>query len=271
MMVEVEALLRREFESAGQSEFERWLQQLAARDGMPTVVRRKGLSFAPDSSADPLFEGTIVALREPTPITDLALQPTQLRSDLPLSGEPAEDRAQGPAAKAASRRPRKILHRIAVYPMVFALSLVAAAIAFHLLVPAVARKATTGTKSGAPPGKAAVPPPRDDQATWPMPVADPQASVRSADRSSPMVIVRFVTRPKGARVKSGSHALGSTPLQCAFPPGARAEFSFTKRGYVSVRRLFTVGTSDTTVAVDLDRRSKKRRPTRHRTHSGGPD
>ena len=79
-----------------------------------------------------------------------------------------------------------------------------------------------------------------------------------------MVLVRFVTRPKGARVRSGSHTLGSTPLQRDFPGGVRAEFSFTKPGYVSVKRMFTVGTSDTTIAVDLDKKAKKRRTTRHR-------
>jgi serine/threonine protein kinase len=270
MMVQVETLLRQAFDSAGQSEFARWLHELAARDGMPTVVRRQGLSFAPDLSADPLFEGTIVALREPTPITDLALQPTQLRSDPPLSGEPAGDRAQGPAPNGVSRRPGKILHRIGVYPIVFALSLAAAAIGFRLLVPSVAHKATTGIKTGTLSGKGAAPlsSPGDDLPTRPLPAADPHASGRSADRthesSSPMVLVRFVTRPKGARVRSGSHTLGSTPLQRDFPGGVRAEFSFTKPGYVSVKRMFTVGTSDTTIAVDLDKKAKKRRTTRHR-------
>ena len=266
MMMEIETLLRREFESAGQSEFERWLHELAARDGMPTIVRRQGL--APDPSADSLSEGTVVALCAPTTI-DLALQPTQLREDLLLPKEPARDRAPEPAPGATSRRPGRILRRMAAYPIVFALSLAEAAIAFHLLVPTAARRATPGSKTGTRLGKSAVPasPVQDDLPTWPLPAADPHAGARSADRTnSPMVLVRFVTRPKGARVKSGSRALGSTPVQRSFPAGVRAEFCFSKPGYLPVKRMFTVGTGDTTIAVDLDKKSKKRRSAKHHSH-----
>jgi len=299
MMVQVEKLLRKEFESAGQSEFERWLQQLAARDGIPTVVRRQGISV-PNSSADPLHEGTIVALRGPASSTDFALQATQLRSDLPPSGGPIRD--GGAAPNGIPRRPNGILHRMAVYAIVLALSLAVLAIGIRLLVPTVARKATTeiktmlhaatapepmegaaakstraglsqkSTAAGTLAGKDAIPQPSDDLPASPVPASDSHASVRSTDRTHETilttVLVHFVTRPKGARVRSGSHALGSTPAQSSFPPGLRAEFSFTKRGYVPVTRMFTVGTSDTTIAVDLDKIPKKRRTTSHRRHRG---
>jgi hypothetical protein len=126
----------------------------------------------------------------------------------------------------------------------------------------------------APPAPSSLPrlpsAPVDDLPTLPVPAVDPHASIRSGDRthasSSAMVTLRLVTRPKGAHVRSGSHALGTTPLQRKFPAGVSEELVLTKRGYATVKRMFSVGTSDTTVTVNLDPVSKKaktKRPARH--------
>src|SRR6185295_16869386 len=58
MLADVERVLRTEYQSAGQTELKQWLQQLARRDGSPSIGKTRAMSAASAAAKEGAAPGT---------------------------------------------------------------------------------------------------------------------------------------------------------------------------------------------------------------------
>jgi serine/threonine protein kinase len=269
MMRDVEAALRTEFGSVGQSELKRYLDDLGRRDGALPISRNPALP-----EEEPTVRGKrTLALNDAT------------RGDLGM----AETRLQGapePLAAALPPSPRSTekVVRPRGSPLARAflvlVALGAAGVVIVRLAPRVSRqllaeaqkRLSSSSRPVTPAGKPAEPEHHAPSPVIvsPLPAEEPREPAperREAERPPPesarskkVVTVRVSSRPSGATVKNHEGGtLGQTPLALSVRPGSVQRLTFTKHGYASVTRKVTVGGGPQSVVVELSRSAAARR------------
>jgi eukaryotic-like serine/threonine-protein kinase len=266
MMIEVEAVLRGELGSPGQSELKRWLRELSERDGALPVSRRPGIAAPEAVSEGWLVEGDMLALEGPgvSGFGQTAVAPgTPLPRKVPSGSQPASPSSElsaapesGPVPAPPSRRASKPSwpRNAAVMLGLLGMGWLAASQLLSTNKPrqlaAAARPAPAGAVGRTPAPAAAG---AGERAA--------RAAERGPRRPTDRVTLTLQTRPPGASVVGPSGALGTTPLPWTVRAGTTHTLTFAKSGFAPATRRISADSRSTTVLVEL---RPKPRPTRKR-------
>jgi hypothetical protein len=288
MLRDVEQVLRGDFQSVGQSELKTYLERLGRKDNVPSISRAPGLPqeeeaeeaegpTARAAEGELGAEPTAPEGRRPPPFSNgmrtgrtLALDATVRRPTPEAAGAlPARPVIDDSTDFVAQKPPSRIGRALMV---VVTLALAGVAGAMYLLSPQTGKKlldegrqqlARTGLPlpgDDKPPTKEGENAPREPARKTER-AAEPARPVASEDRPPRpgAVTLRLTSRPDGATVhtKAGGK-LGKTPMSLTFKPGSVQVLKFTKSGYETTSRRITVGESNTSIVVDLDRLRRRR-------------
>jgi eukaryotic-like serine/threonine-protein kinase len=277
MLVAVEQVMRLAFRPVGQTELQRWLADLGAKDGVPPLTREAppepvaSLStVGPLRAGDGQESGLVLNLDDAVEVK---------RSDRPPPPPAATEVMKHPPPFVPADR--RWFERRAVKIA----GMVGIALLFVLAIRASVGGRKTTPNRGAPPAKtvatapppapkaappegAPAPPEPPSPATAPPAVdalpenagaapapdapdskAEPtttaEAEVEEDDSSSPAakskptaVAVMIKSDPEGSRVTNGRHLFGTTPMTVKLRPGRHYELTFTKPGYTPLSRRY---------------------------------
>ena len=261
MMIAVEAVLRGELGSPGQSELKRWLGELQQRDGALPVSRRPGMA-TPDNSGRWLVDGDMLAFEEEPVVSGFgqtAVAPT------PISRQLAPPPPRPSAAAAGGRH--GWLRGTAILLGLIGVSWLAATRylsidrqkRFAASARALVEKGVEGVSAAVARPSGAAPAPASGDA--PTPPAD-----RPARRApEPRITLTLQTRPPGASVVGPSGSLGTTPLPWTVRAGSTHTLTFAKTGFAPATRRISADNKNSTVLVELrPRKTTARRERRGR-------
>jgi eukaryotic-like serine/threonine-protein kinase len=251
MMLDIEAVLRRDFGSPGQSELKRWLAQLAEQDGAPTTSKLPALPVD-----EPL--GAIGAGETAT----LELEEADIEALAPPAGPPSL-----PSLPARPSRSRPGLRAL----LLLAILTGATFGALEVMSPGTRRAAAEQARtvlqrldleSADPVAPADLrPPPDRPPPERPVVRTEPRDSRRPPERSD-RVTIEVITRPAGAGVAGSRGHLGRTPLRYTTRLGNTEVLRFSKNGYAPSSRRITAGPRTRTLVVELRRSGRGARATR---------
>jgi serine/threonine protein kinase len=269
MMRDVEAALRSEFGSVGQSELKRFLDELGRRDGALPISRNPAL---PEDEATARGKRTL-ALQDAARDSELGLAQTRLLSVAaapPATSEPPAPMA-GTTARVRRRQGPRLVIAVAVTVLLGtgAILLVRAGPDVWRRFGAAGRRPADTRVTAAQPdhragerpsgatGPASIvqlPPPPSESVPSP---AERRPAARVAEPARPphrTVTVRVGSRPSGATVRSQEGGvLGQTPLALSLRSGTVLRLTFTRHGYAPLSRRVTVGSSPQSLVVALTR------------------
>jgi serine/threonine protein kinase len=274
MMVAVEAILRAEYGSPGQSELKRWLGDLGKGDGALPVSRRPGMPAPDGVSGQFVVEGEMLALEGDQSVS--GLEPTAVRASAPAplkrpisSAPPALLRPGPPPLPPGARRPSPgWLGRSA---LVFAAVTIVLLLGVRLVsqdrqrqlassVRALMLRGVDGVSSVMERSSSLPAENRGgghDSGLMPSRGSEGDRPARTAERLRPppssRVTVTLLTRPSGASVVGPDGSLGTTPLPWTVPAGTTLTMTFAKAGFAPATRRVSASGNKRTFLIELRR------------------
>jgi serine/threonine protein kinase len=263
MMIAVEAVLRGELGSPGQSELKRWLGELGKRDGAPPVSRRPGMAAADGTSGRWLVDGDMLAFEDEPVVSGFgqtAVAPTP---------PPRKLATPPPRPSASARSSPGWLRGSAILLALIGVAWLAATRflsidrqrRFAASARALVEKGVDGVAAVVPrpPGSTPAPPDRQSAA----PPAERPAERPARRPADNRITLTLQTRPPGASVVGPSGSLGTTPLPWTVRAGTTHTLTFAKSGFQPATRRISADSKTSSVVVELrPKKTSARRPRR---------